>query len=87
MDSQLGQNLRTPFFLAAIKERTLPLQVHEGTLMRVRMEWMEELKGDEWVAVPNTFVITRVLWPTPLQTPAPLPLFMGPNEPQDENGQ
>lgn len=71
--------LADPLFLAAIGDRTLPLAVHEGTLMRVRVQWMEELTGDEWVANNKTYVITRVLWPTPLTTPAPLPLLTQPD--------
>lgn len=67
--------LADPYFLTAIKERTLPMQVAEGTLMRVRVEWFEVLRGDEWIADSRTFVISRVLWPAPLQTPVPAPLL------------
>jgi hypothetical protein len=67
-----------PYFLTAIKERTLPLLVHEGSLMRARVEWVEELQGDEWVTDTKSFRITQVLWPTPLKSPEPLPLLPDP---------
>lgn len=71
--------LADPFFLAAIRERTLPMQVAEGTLMRVRVEWFEDLISGEWVADPRSFVVSKVLWPAPLRAPLPLPLFPEPS--------
>lgn len=64
-------------FLAALKARTLPLQVHEGALMRVRVRWTETDAGDHWQADTKTYEILEVLWPTPLDQPprAEGPLF------------
>jgi len=67
--------LADPYFLNAIKNHTLPMQIAEGTLMRVRVEWLEVLHGDEWMADTGTFVISKVLWPAPLQIPVPAPLL------------
>ena len=67
--------LADPYFLAAIKNRTLPMQVAEGALMRVQVEFFEVLNGQEWEADPRTFVISKVLWPAPLPTPIAAPLL------------
>lgn len=71
--------LLDPYFLSAIRDRTLPMQVAEGTLMRVRVEWFEDLHAGEWVADPSSFVISKVVWPAPLRTPLPLPLLPNPD--------
>ena len=67
--------LTDPFFLNAIKNRTLPMQVAEGTLMRVRVEWFEDHQDGQWVTDENSFEVSKVLWPAPLRKPMPLPLF------------
>lgn len=67
--------LADPFFLNAIKNRTLPMQVAEGTLMRVRVEWFEDHQDGHWVTDDKSFVISKVVWPAPLHKPMPLPLF------------
>jgi hypothetical protein len=67
--------LADPYFLNGIKNRTLPMQVAEGTLMRVRVDWFENNIEGQWVTDESSFVISKVVWPAPLETPVALPLF------------
>lgn len=53
-------------FLAAIKDGRVPINLQEGVMMRVEVEYIEILDGQVWVADPRSRRIVRVLSPTPL---------------------
>ena len=73
-------------FLLAIRERRLPLQIHEGELLRVEIEWQERADNGVWTADRNTYEVTSVLWPTSLEPASPLPLFPKPSSDTDQSG-
>lgn len=63
-------------FLAGIRDKTLHLEVQEGAQMKVEVTFQEELHGSNWVPVPGTWEIPRVLEPRPKGPSAPtLPLL------------
>jgi hypothetical protein len=64
-----------PNFLLAIRQRRLPLQIHEGALLRVEIEWRELPDNGVWTPDKKSYEVIRVLWPTPLPGDQPLPLF------------
>jgi hypothetical protein len=50
-------------FLAAIKNRTLPVTIQEGVTLSVRVSYDERLNGQLWIPVPGTYKIEEVLEP------------------------
>jgi hypothetical protein len=52
-------------FLAGIRDKTLHLEVQEGARMKVEVLFVEELQGQNWVPLPGTWEIPRVLEPQP----------------------
>lgn len=60
-------------FLAALHDGRVPLNLQEGVVMRVEVEWQEVLNGQVWETLPRTRRIVRVL------APAPIPKTAGEN--------
>jgi hypothetical protein len=58
-------------FLVALREGRVPLNMQEGVIMRVEVEYKERLIGQVWEAVPQSRRVTRVLSPAPLPKSSP----------------
>jgi len=69
--------------LAAIHDRTLPIQIAEGIMMKVEVRWREKYDGHAWLPSPQSRTITKVL--VPRIAGAPLPLFSSASLPQEED--
>lgn len=59
-------------FLAAVKEGRVPINLQEGVIMRIEVEYLEKLDGQVWKADPRSRRVVRVLEPQPL-APKPSP--------------
>jgi len=70
--------------LAAIHDRTFPLQIAEGVMMKLEIRYRERFDGKVWIPQPDTFRVVRVLSPAlpALAQPADGPdLLSGPSGP------
>lgn len=62
--------------LQAIHNRTLPVQVAEGVMMKVQVDYREAYDGKVWIPVSGSHKIKKVLHPLP-------PVALGPLFPSD----
>ncbi|WP_137139876.1 hypothetical protein [Azospirillum brasilense] len=58
--------------LQAIHDRTLPVQVAEGVMMKVEITYREISNGRTWIPISGSHKIKRVLSPLPPRSPGPL---------------
>jgi hypothetical protein len=61
-------------FLAAVKDGRVPINLQEGVIMRIEVEYLEKLEGQVWVADPRSRRVVRVLQPQPLSPKTSPPL-------------
>lgn len=64
--------MQDPAVLQAIHDRTLPLQVAEGVMMKMQVDYREVYNGKVWIPVPGSYKVKRVLHPLPPVAPGPL---------------
>jgi len=63
---KFSAKMEDPAFLLAIRERRVPISLQEGVMMRLEIEFKEELDGQVWETIASTRRIIRVLSPAPL---------------------
>ncbi|HEX8379189.1 MAG TPA: hypothetical protein VF619_01415 [Allosphingosinicella sp.] len=68
---RFSAQMADPQFLLAMKDGRVPLNLREGLMMRVEVEYQESLTDEVWEPVQNTRKIVRVLSPPPLPKPLP----------------
>lgn len=74
--------MQDPEVLEAIHNRTLPVQVAEGVMMKVEVNYKELYDGKVWIPVAGSHKIKRVLHPL---SPVSLGPLFSPDAPQKNN--
>ncbi|EPR14178.1 hypothetical protein M527_29120 [Sphingobium indicum IP26] len=60
--------------LDAIHNKTLPIQIAEGVVVKIEIQYRERYSGSTWITDPASRRVTRLLQPLPPASPS-LPLF------------
>lgn len=76
---EFSARMEDRLFLAALHNRTLPIQMAEGIEMTVEVAYREVFDGNVWLPVPGSHRVVRVL--NPLPPAATVPLFPDPSAP------
>ncbi|MDR7155357.1 hypothetical protein J2W40_002184 [Sphingobium xenophagum] len=66
--------------LDAIHSKTLPLQIAEGVVVKIEVQYRERYNGSAWIVDPMSRRVTRLLQPLP-PAAGGLPLFPAPGHP------
>jgi hypothetical protein len=63
---KFSAQMADPNFLLAMRDGLIPLNLQEGVMMRVEVEYQSVLNGQVWEAQPRTRKVVRVLSPLPV---------------------
>ena len=61
-----------PMVLQAIHDKTLPIQIAEGVMMKIEVSYRERFDGTTWIPIPASRKVKKVLYPLPPPPSSPL---------------